>query len=175
VREDTAVPPASVVGAELGLDSVLAIRRYLPHDAEATIEIFLRAIRDVASKDYTPDQVNAWAQVENHEGWARKRASRPTWVATVNGSPAGFSDLEPSGYLDMMFVHPQYQGVGVASLLLRTVEATAQNQGLRCLTTEASLTARPFFERRGFDVVASQEVQKRGQTLRNFLMERRLP
>jgi putative acetyltransferase len=74
-----------------------------------------------------------------------------------------------------MFVHPQYQGVGVASLLLRTVEATAQNQGLRCLTTEASLTARPFFERRGFDVVASQEVQKRGQTLRNFLMERRLP
>ena len=154
---------------------MLAVRSYVPRDAEATIDIFLRAIREVASKDYTPDQVDAWAQVESHDGWARRRVSRPTWIATVNGNPAGFSDLEPSGHLDMMFVHPRYQGLGVASILLRTVEVAAHNQGLPRLTTEASLTARPFFEARGFDVVAAQEVQKRGQMLRNFLMEKRLP
>jgi len=153
---------------------MLAVRPYVPQDAEATIGIFLRAIREVASNDYTPDQVNAWAQVEDHEGWARRRASRPTWIATVDGSPAGFSDLEASGHLDMMFVHPQYQGLGVASLLLKAVEAAGHGQSLTLITTEASLTARPFFERRGFNVVAAQEVQKRGQTLRNFRMEKRL-
>jgi putative acetyltransferase len=153
---------------------MLAVRNYTPHDAEATIEIFLRAIREVASKDYDPAQVDAWAQVDNHEGWAKRRASRPTWIAIVDGDPAGFSDLALSGCLDMMFVHPRYQGMGVASALLRTVEAAAHDQALSCITTEASLTARPFFERRGFKVVAAQEVQKRGQILRNFRMEKRL-
>ncbi len=153
---------------------MLTVRSYVPDDAEATIAIFLRAIREIASRDYTPDQVNAWAQVESHEGWARKRAGRPTWIATVDGSPAGFSDLEPNGYLDMMFVHPQYKGLGVASLLLKTVEAAAQDQGLPRITTEASLTARPFFEKRAFEVVATQEIQKRGQTFKNFRMEKRL-
>jgi putative acetyltransferase len=153
---------------------MLVVRGYVPRDAEATIEIFMRAIREVASKDYTPDQVGAWAQVDNQEGWARKRASRPTWIAIIDGNPAGFSDLEPRGYLDMMFVHPHYQGLGVASLLLKTLEAAGREQGLLLITTEASLTARPFFEKRGFDVIASQAVQKRGQTLRNFRMEKRL-
>lgn len=74
----------------------------------------------------------------------------------------------------MMFVHPHYQGLGVASLLLKTLEAAGREQGLLLITTEASLTARPFFEKRGFDVIASQAVQKRGQTLRNFRMEKRL-
>ncbi len=152
---------------------MLAIRSYMLQDRDDTIGIFLKAIRHVSSKDYGPEQIDAWAQVEDWDAWGRKRASRPTWIATYNAKPVGFSDLEPSGYLDMMFVHPQYQGLGVATLLLRTVEVAALEQDLKLITTEASLTARPFFQSRGFTVVASQEVQKRGQTLRNFRMEKR--
>ncbi|MBY5766076.1 hypothetical protein HFO06_23700 [Rhizobium leguminosarum] len=37
---------------------------------------------------------------------------------------------------------------------------------------EASQTARPFFERKGFRVITKQIVEKRGQTLENFLMEK---
>jgi putative acetyltransferase len=54
------------------------------------------------------------------------------------------------------------------------VEAAARNQELPRIFTEASLTARPFFERRGFVVVAAQQVEKRGQTLANFRMEKTL-
>jgi len=153
---------------------MLAIRNYVPEDVDATIEIFLRAIREVASKDYNPEQIHAWAQVEDAAAWARARASRPTWVATCKGMPAGFSDLEPRGHLDMMYVHPQSQRRGVASLLLKTVEAAAHEQGLTLITTAASLTAHSFFQRRGFVVVAVQEVQKRGRTLKNLRMEKRL-
>jgi putative acetyltransferase len=153
---------------------MIAIHSYTFRDADLTIDVFLRAIREVASKDYTPEQVSAWAQVEDREAWATKRASRPTWIATYDSNPAGFSDLESRGHLDMMYVHPLYQRLGVASLLLRTVEAAAREQGLSLITTEASLTARPFFEISGFNVLAAQEVQIRGQTLRNFRMEKRL-
>lgn len=85
----------------------------------------------------------------------------------------GFTDLVSDGYLDMMFVHPGYQGLGVASLPLDQVEQKARELGLDRIHTEAS-TARPFFERRGFRVLKSQVIEKRGETLSNFSMEKNL-
>ena len=38
----------------------------------------------------------------------------------------------------------------------------------------ASVTARPFFERHGFRVIAPQTVAKRGQSLLNFRMDKPL-
>lgn len=152
----------------------LNIRPYRPADADTTIEIFLRAIREVAFRDYSPAQIDAWGRVEDRQAWAARRASRPTWIAQLGETPVGFSDLEPGGHLDMMFVHPDHQGIGVASLLLATVEAEARRLGLVRITTEASLTARPFFERRGFSVAARQNVEKRGVWLVNFRMVKRI-
>lgn len=151
-----------------------SIKPYEPGDAQATIDIFLRAIREVSSKDYSPAQIAAWAKVDDTEVWARYRASRPTWLAIDGSLPIGFTDLTSDGLLDMMFVAPDYQGKGVATLLLATVESAARRQGLQRIFTEASLTARPFFERRGFAVLTAQQVVKRGQTLANFLMEKML-
>ncbi|MBB3526826.1 putative acetyltransferase [Rhizobium sp. BK456] len=152
-------------------DPVL-IRPYAPSDADATIEIFLRAIREVSSKDYSPAQIEAWAKVEDRGLWAERRISRPAWVAEIDGVPVGFSDLTGDGCLDMMFVHPEFQGLGIASLLLSRVEEQALKLGFKRIYTEASRTARPFFERKGFRVIARQTVEKRGQSLENFLMEK---
>lgn len=157
----------------ISLDDI-SVREYGPEDAGVTIDIFLRAIREVASRDYSPAQIDAWAKVDDAEVWAEWRASRPTWLAICEMQPVGFSDLKADGCLDMMFVHPDHQGKGVASLLLKTVEAAARNRGHRRIFTEASLTARPFFERKGFIVLAAQTVEKRGQTLPNFRMEKSL-
>ncbi len=44
----------------------------------------------------------------------------------------------------------------------------------RRLHTEASITARPFFERCGFLLVAEQTVALRGQQFVNFRMEKPL-
>lgn len=150
----------------------ISIRPYLPSDAGATIDIFLRAIREVAAKDYSAAQINAWARVDDPAGWAVRRASRPAWIAEMDATPVGFADLVPDGYLDMMFVHPEYQGLGIASLLLSRIEEKARELGLGRVHTEASLTARAFFERRGFHILKSQQVEKRGEVLRNFLMEK---
>ncbi|HBF29156.1 GNAT family N-acetyltransferase [Rhizobium sp.] len=150
----------------------ISIRPYLPSDTDATLDIFLRAIREVAAQDYSTAQIRAWARVDNRAGWAIRRGSRPTWIAELASKPVGFADLVPDGYLDMMFVHPEYQGLGVASLLLAQVEQKARELGLDYVRTEASITARPFFERRGFRVLKSQKVEKHGEILSNFLMEK---
>ncbi|ACE91357.1 MULTISPECIES: GNAT family N-acetyltransferase [Rhizobium] len=154
------------------MDDRILIRPYAPRDADATIEIFLRAIREVSSKDYLPAQIEAWAKVEDRSLWAQRRISRPGWIAEIDGAPVGFSDLTDDGCLDMMFVHPEFQGLGIATRLLSRVEEEALNRGFTRIYTEASRTARPFFERRGFRVMARQTVEKRGQSLENFLMEK---
>ncbi|OEC93126.1 MULTISPECIES: GNAT family N-acetyltransferase [unclassified Rhizobium] len=156
------------------LQDSFSVRPYEADDAEATIDIFLRAIREVASKDYNPAQIAAWSKVDDAEKWAQYRASRPTWLAMDGSKPIGFTDLKSDGCLDMMFISPDHQGKGVASLLLATVENAAREQGLQRIFTEASLTARPFFERKGFVVVTAQQVEKRGQIFSNFLMEKTL-
>ncbi len=152
----------------------LSIRPYRPSDLDDVIAIFLAAIRETAARDYAPAQIDAWAQADR-DGWQAARLSRPTWVAVAGDRPAGFSDLTPDGYLDMMFVHPGQQRRGVASALLRTVEQAAGDQGLDRIFTDSSITARPFFERRGFQLVAERTVEKRGQTFTNFRMSKPLP
>lgn len=147
------------------------LRLYQPTDLDAVIEVFLQSIRQVALKDYDQSQIDAWAQADRTI-WENRRLSRPTWVAVLDESVVGFTDLEPDGHIDMMFVHPAHQGLGIASLLLEKVESTAVSQRLFKLFTEASLTARPFFEKRGFRVLAQQQVSTRGQLLTNFRMEK---
>ena len=152
--------------------ATMAIREYHPADLDAVIAIFVGAIREIAARDYTAEQIDAWAQVDRGR-WQQRRLSRPTWIAVIGEKIVGFADLEPNGCLDMMFVHPAHQGAGVATELLRTVETAARNLNLAHIFTEASITARPFFERRGFAVV-TENFEECGQLLRNFKMTKGL-
>ncbi len=153
----------------------IVIRPYAPEDVDACAALFTRAVREVASRDYDPAQVAAWAPDEiDRVRWAARLGGRPTWVATLGGEIAGFSDLEPDGHIDMLFVDPDHQGRGVAAALLDWIEARAAEAGIERLFTEASLTARGFFEKRDFRVIVAQDVPLRGQVLRNYRMEKTL-
>lgn len=153
----------------------LLIRPYLPDDLDALIELFTGSVRQVASRDYKPAQIEAWAPVAvNREHWVTRLASRPTYVAEAGSEIVGFSDLEPDGHIDMLFVHADHQGRGVARALLDHINARAHEQGIDRLFTEASITARPFFELNGFEVVEAQDVELRGQSFRNYRMAKSL-
>jgi putative acetyltransferase len=87
---------------------------------------------------------------------------------------AGFSDLEPDGHVDMLYVHPDFQRRGIARALLQHIEKSARALDLRRLYTEASITARPAFEAVGFRVIVPQTVTVRGESMTNYRMEKRL-
>ncbi|GEA31614.1 hypothetical protein CDIOL_25370 [Clostridium diolis] len=44
----------------------------------------------------------------------------------------------------------------------------------KVITVEASITAKPFFEKRGYHIVRQQEVERKGQLLTNFVMKKLL-
>lgn len=149
------------------------IRLYQKGDAPVMINLFRNAVRKVALKDYTPEQTRAWAPDEiNAVAWEQRCLSRPTWLAFDQSILAGFIDLESDGHLDVLYVSPDHQGVGVASCLYACVEAQAIHNGNKTIYVEASLTAKPFFERKGFYVLTAQDVERGGQLLVNFKMEK---
>jgi putative acetyltransferase len=151
----------------------VTVRPYRAADLDRVIDVFKRSVRQIASAHYDWRQIDAWAQADRAE-WAAKRASRPTWVAFVNLSMAGFADLEADGHIDMLFVDPAFQRMGVASTLLARIEAEARHDGCERLYTEASITARPFFQRQAFSLIEAQTVTVRGASLDNFRMAKPL-
>ena len=153
----------------------VTIRAYRPADVDALIALFRAAVRQVASRDYTAAQVRAWApDVIDRAPWLERRASRPTFVAELDGRIAGFSDLEPDGHLDMMFVHPRFHRLGVATALVSHVEAQARRLGLPRIYAEVSLTARPFFQRQGFRYIADRTIEQDGLSFLTFDMEKKV-
>nr|WP_232630084.1 GNAT family N-acetyltransferase [Methylobacterium sp. Leaf118] len=69
-------------------------------------------------------------------------------------------------------MHPGFGRRGVARALVAAAEAHAVALGLDGLTTEASLTARPFFEAVGFRVLAEETVERGGQRFRRYRMRK---
>lgn len=153
----------------------MRIRAYAAADLEGLIALFRESVRTVARRDYTAEQLLAWAPDEiDRAGWGLRLAASGTWVAAVDDRAVGFISLEPDGHIDVLYVDAASQRRGIASALLRRVENAARTQGLDRLFTEASMTAKPFFERHGFHVIEAQTVTRCGQELTNFRMGRRL-
>lgn len=155
---------------------VVAIHPYRLADASDTMAIFLAAVTETAAANYTPEQIQAWARPEEREisTWNAAMQARNSYVATVDGESAGFSDVDAHGYIDMMFVDPRFLRLGVAKQLLAHVEAHTRAEGLTELTANVSITARPFFERYGFVVQAEQHPLMVGVRLTNYAMKKNL-
>ena len=71
------------------------------------------------------------------------------FVVAVNQKSqiVGFSSITPQGYLHNMFVHKDFQDKGVATVLLNEIERYAAVMGIKRITSEVSLTARPFLRK----------------------------
>jgi len=151
------------------------IRLFNIADTSAMIDLFRRSIFEVACEFYSADQLNVWAPVNiDPEKWVERCLSRRTWLAWDGDSLAGFTDLEVDGHLDMLFVSPDYQRQGVAQQLYDCVLAQAKHYKNETIFVEASLSARGFFEKQGFEVIEQQEIHRGGQVLVNFKMEKLL-
>ena len=150
----------------------MRIREYRPEDCRGITALFYDTVHTVNAADYTEEQLDAWADGNvDMQAWDRSFCSHTTYVAveeTARGEQiAGFADMDSTGYLDRLYVHKDFQGRGIASALLDRLEE--ESQGSR-FVTHASITARPFFEKRGYQAVREQQVERKGILLTNYVM-----
>jgi putative acetyltransferase len=154
----------------------IVVRPYSDLDAADTLSIFVAAVTETASADYTAEQTGAWADPDGRDlrRWGIAMAARRSFAAIIEAQVAGFSDVSRDGYIDMMFVAPRFLGRGVAWQLLAHGEALAREMNAHGLSADVSITAKAFFERQGFIVEAEQHPVMRGISLTNFKMRKAL-
>ena len=86
------------------------IRPYRSSDCPALAELFYQTVHAVNARDYSPEQLDAWAdgRVEL-AAWDASFRAHDTRVAVEGGVIVGFADLGPDGYLDRLYVHRDWQ------------------------------------------------------------------
>ena len=149
----------------------MQLREYQPSDCAQMAELFYQTVHSVNAKDYTKEQLDAWATGEvDLQAWDASFRTHKTIIATENGEIVGFGDMDGNGYLDRLYVRKDYRRQGIASAICDELERFAAG---KTFTTHASITAKLFFQHRGYHVVRNQEVIRHGVALTNLVMEKR--
>jgi putative acetyltransferase len=122
-------------------------------------QLFVDTIKTVCKTDYNDQQINVWtASITNTQRWLNIIDKQLVLVAQENDKIVGFCSLDNYNYIDLFYVHKDKQGLGIARLLYQEIEKEAIKNRQKQLTSDVSITARPFFEKIGFIVVSKQTV-----------------
>lgn len=123
----------------------MRLREYKPADCAEMARLFYDTVHTVNLRDYTPEQVNAWATGQvDLAAWDISFRAHKTVIAEQNGEIIGFGDLDvKAGYLDRLYVHKDHQNEGVATAICNALESVAET---KTVTTHASITAKGFFQ-----------------------------
>ena len=148
------------------------IRQAQQSDAVELKELFQNTVLVINRRDYSQAEVEDWASCGNNLSNIKERIETHCFVVVVNQQSqiVGFSSITSQGYLHSMFVHKDFQGEGIATMLLEEIERYAITAGITRITSEVSLTARPFFEKKGYVVEKEQKRKANQLFLINFLM-----
>ncbi|MDL2235275.1 GNAT family N-acetyltransferase [Christensenellaceae bacterium OttesenSCG-928-L17] len=153
----------------------LRIREYRTTDNGKIVDLFYNTVRAVNAKDYNLEQVAVWAPDSiDVDEWCKPFAIDYTRIAEIGDTIVGFANIDNMGCFDRLYVHKDYQGMGIAKELAIDIENHARQNGVKIIKVDASITAKPFFERCGYTSIRQNAVKRGGQTLINYTMQKQL-
>lgn len=126
----------------------IELRRARRDDAGAIGDVYLASFRDTYDFPgaHTDQEVRDWLRDE-------VLPTQEVWVAVAGGFVVALMVLT-SEMLDQLYVAPGWTGRGVGSVILALAKARRPD-GLDLYTFQVNAGARRFYERHGFEVVAS--------------------
>lgn len=154
---------------------MIKIRPFKKSDADQIAQLYHDTIRQINRADYSEQQVKAWAPDDLHfRDWEKTCSQKHTFVAEEKSKVVGFAELEQNGHIGCFYSHKDYQGQGIGAALFEHLLKEAPALGVHQLTADVSITAKPFFEKIGFEVVEEQQVMLRGETFTNYKISKSL-
>lgn len=155
--------------------SGIIIRRYARRDFDDILALFHATVHSINRRDYSTAELNAWAPTfPDRTKWTYILEAQETFIAEREGLAVGFANWDGITHFDCLYVHKDFQRKGIATLLAEAIEQSAQRKKTAALSVEASITAKPFFEKRGYLLKRQQTVERAGCLLINFIMEKLL-
>lgn len=148
------------------------IRKATPEDLEELQALFVNTITSTCAKDYSTKQIEAWtSSIGNIDRWNRLILNQYTIVADFEGVIVGFAALDDSDYLDFLYVHTDHQRKGIATQLYDALKLESLREGSYKLHADVSLSARPFFESKGFEMESENKKDINGIEILNYRMQ----
>ena len=105
----------------------------------------------------------------NLDDWDAYFLARHSFVAEMDGKIVGFADMDDSGYLGRLYVHKDFLGLGIGTALCDAAENAVT---VPKYTLHSSITARPFYEKRGYRTVETRQMERKDQLLTIYVMEK---
>lgn len=150
----------------------IVIREYQSTDIMEITQLFYDTVHTVNANDYSNEQLDVWASKDIDRAiWNSSLLSHYSYVAEMDNIIIGFGDIDKTGYLDRLYVHKDYQNLGIGTAICNRLESNIENN---IISVHASITAKPFFEKRGYTVIREQQVKRKGISLKNYLMQKTL-
>jgi putative acetyltransferase len=152
----------------------VALRPFLPSDGAHLARLFQESVEVLTEDDYSESQRVAWSSAaDDLPAFVARLAGALTLVASIEGAVAGFASLQ-ADKIDMLYVHPEYAGQGVATSLVDALEKLARARNVAAVTADVSDTARDFFANRGYVAQQRNSVSLQGEWLANTTMKKTL-
>ncbi|MDX6190721.1 GNAT family N-acetyltransferase [Flavobacterium sp. Fl-318] len=144
-------------------------------DLKEMQELFVATIKSVCQKEYNEQQIEVWTSgVNNTERWIEVIEKQFVLLALIENKIVGYGTLKNANYIDFFYTHKDFQRQGIANNLLTRLELEAKKRSSKTITSDISITAKPFFEKKGFIVKAKQKNIRSGVELINYKMEKNL-
>lgn len=140
-------------------------------DIARIAHLFTESVHGIASGSYNQEQLDVWApRPPDIEQWRSRLSGCVTLVAEIDREMTGFISYTSNGHIEYLFTSPSFSRQGIATTLYAVAVDRLRSKGIDRLTTAASLEARPFFERHGFQIVKLETVLRNGLSLQRFVM-----
>lgn len=149
----------------------ICIRRYRPGEEAELFKVYYSAIHLIACRDYSDEQVQAWAPQDiDMSRWTERVRGINPFVAELDSEIVGYADLQANGYIDHFFVSGHHPRRGIGTALMNHLLSEARSASLTELTSDVSRTAQPFYRKFGFFVIEERQPEVRGVVVPNAFM-----
>lgn len=144
-----------------------------------------RSLRELSTGYYNTQQIESLIVTQRIEKKHFYPVGDPVIYVATNGTEAtasapeqivGVASLMPyAPMISALFVHPEFVRRGVASRLLRRLEAIAYERRYEALSVTASLVAIPCYQSAGYRIVHHCEIQSQAEKIGCAFMHKSLP
>lgn len=151
------------------MEDGICITKYETQFLDDIVKTFLLSIQRTCNVDYNSKQIDAWTSNINKIKWDEMFSNHYTLLAMYKNNVIGFGDISNDGYLNMLYVNPDFQNKGIATFICEELEKYVKKD----IVVDVSVTAKSFFLKRGYEIIKQQRVIRKGVELTNFKMIKR--
>ncbi len=151
------------------------LKKYEPENCKELAMLFYDTVHNINKADYTPQELDVWATgMIDIKKWNESLMNHYSLVAWKDDKIIGFADMAYDGYLDRLYVHKDYQRIGIATALADGLENNVKGRGVNIFTVYASITAKGFFEKRGYKIIRENIVERCNVKIKNYFMKKEI-